>query len=329
MATHILAPSRATLHGQLSADLPPALVIASGDTVRCQTLDVSWGLEARRPDGWRRTFPKEPPRDDGPALLGPIAVAGARPGQALEIHIAAVVPGPYGWTFGGEIGFFNTALNAALGVADGPPELLRWELDAQAMLGVSHLGHRVRLRPFLGTLGLCPAGEGWQPAWPPRRTGGNLDCKELVAGTTLYLPVEVPGGLISLGDGHAAQGDGEAAGNGIECPMDMVELRVALRDDLALAGPRANTPAGWVTFGFSADLDAAIAQALNAMLDLAMERFGLSRKLALALLSAAADVRLTQLVNGVRGAHVLLPHDAIWVDGGQGAAAAQPASAVQ
>jgi acetamidase/formamidase len=313
MTTHTLAPSRATLHGQFSAALPPALTVASGDTVHCQTLDVSWGLEARRPDGTRSTFPKEGPRDDGPALLGPIAVAGARPGHVLEVHIEAVVPGPYGWTFGGEIGFFNTALNTAMGVADGPPELLRWALDSRALVGVSHLGHRVRLRPFLGTLGLCPAGDGWQSAWPPRRSGGNLDCKELVAGTTLYLPVEAPGGLISLGDGHAAQGDGEAGGTAIECPLEHVALRVVLREDLALAGPRANTPAGWVTFGFDAHLDSAVAQALNAMLDLTMERYGLSRKLALALLSVAADVRLTQLVNGVRGAHALLPHDAISV----------------
>lgn len=315
MPIHRLSPSRETLHGQFSSDLPPALTIASGDTVHCQTLDVSWGLEARRPDGWRQTFPREGPRDQGPALLGPIAVAGALPGHVLQVQIEALMPGPYGWTFGGEIGFFNTALNTALGVAEGLPELLRWELDTQAMVGLSHLGHRVRLRPFLGTLGLCPAGEGWLPAWPPRRTGGNLDCKELVAGTTLYLPVEVPGGLISLGDGHAAQGDGEVSGNGIECPMEHISLRVELREDLSLARPRANTPAGWVTFGFGEDLDEAISMALNDMLDLVTASYGLSRKLALALLSVAADVRLSQLVNGVRGAHVLLPHDAIDVAG--------------
>jgi acetamidase/formamidase len=318
MAIHTLVPERATLHGQFSAALPPALTVASGDTVHCRTLDVSWGLEARRADGApRQVFPREGPRDQGPALIGPIAIAGAQPGHVLEVRIEAVVPGPYGWTFGGEIGFFNGGLNRALGVAEGPPELLRWSLDGAALEGVSHLGQRVRLRPFLGTLGLCPAGEGWLPAWPPRRTGGNLDCKELVAGTRLYLPVEVPGGLLSLGDGHAAQGDGESSGNGIECPLEHVALRLILREDLTLQAPRADTPAGWATFGFSESLDEALAMALNAMLDLMAERYGLSRKLALALLSVAADARVTQLVNGVRGAHVLLPHDAIRSDGGE------------
>lgn len=312
MSIHTLAPERATLHGQFSAGLAPALTVASGDTVHCRTLDVSWGLEARRADGSpRQVFPREGPRDDGPALLGPIAVAGAQPGHVIEVQIETIVPGPYGWTFGGEIGFFNSELNRALGVSEGPPELLRWTLDGAALEGASHLGHRVRLRPFLGTLGLCPAGEGWLPAWPPRRTGGNLDCKELVAGSTLYLPVEVPGGLLSLGDGHAAQGDGEASGTAIECPLEHVALRLTLRDDLPPRPVHANTPAGWITFGFSESLDEACAMALNAMLDLTMERYGLSRKLTLALLSVAADVRITQLVNGVRGAHVLLPHDAI------------------
>ena len=94
------------------------------------------------------------PRDSGPCLLGPIAIHGAKPGHVLEIHIEAIVPGSYGWTFGGEIGFFNTALNRALGVDDGPPQLVRWSIDPTSMIGISHLCHRVRLRPFLGTLGL-------------------------------------------------------------------------------------------------------------------------------------------------------------------------------
>lgn len=309
---HMLDPQRATLHGQYSPHLAPALTIASGDTVRCQTLDVSWGLEARRPDGSRATFgPRESPRDDGPCLLGPIAIKDAQAGHVLEIHIDAIVPGPYGWTFAGEIGAFNGALNQALGVAEGAPMLLRWALDPTSMTGTSHLGQRVRLRPFLGMLGLCPAGAGWISAWPPRRTGGNFDCKELVAGTTLYLPVEVPGALLSLGDGHAAQGDGEAGGTAIECPLEQVDLRFVLRDDLALAGPRAHTPAGWVTFGFSERLEVAVAAALNDMLDLMMAHYQLGRKEALALASVVADVRITQLVNGVQGAHVLLAHRAL------------------
>lgn len=306
---HYLSPERATLHGQFSRDLTPALTVDSGDLVRCRTLDVTWGLEARRPDGTRETFgPRESPRDDGPCLLGPIAVRGARPGHVLEVHVEAVVPGPYGWTFAGETGFFNTGLNRVLGVAEGEPLLVRWSLDADAMIGTSHLGHRVHLRPFLGTLGLCPGDPGWQSAWPPRRTGGNLDCKELVAGTVLYLPVEVEGALLSLGDGHAAQGDGESSGTAIECPMERVDLRLVLREDLSLDAPRAHTPAGWITFGFGESLEAAVAEAINRMLDLLQARHELNRKEALALSSVAVEARITQLVNGTVGAHAILPH---------------------
>jgi acetamidase/formamidase len=313
MVVHTLEPERATLHGQFSRDLAPALTVTSEDVVRCRTLDVSWGLEARHSDGSPRvTFtPRETPRDEGPCLLGPIAVRGARPGHVLEIHVETLVPGTYGWTFAGEIGFFNTALNQMLGVSAGEPELVRWSLDSSTMTATSHLHHHVRLRPFLGTLGLCPAGDGWLSAWPPRRTGGNLDCKELVAGTVLYVPVEVDGAYVSLGDGHAAQGDGEASGTAIECPMEQVDLRFFLRDDLQLTTLRANAPSGWITFGFSESLDEAIVMALNDMLDLVIGQLGLARKEALALISVVTDVRISQLVNGVRGVHVILPHGAI------------------
>lgn len=313
MTLHILEPERATLHGQFSRELAPALTVASGDLVRCRTLDVSWGLEARHADGTpRATFaPREQPRDAGPCLLGPIAVRDARPGQVLEIHVEAIVPGAYGWTFGGEVGFFNTALNQALGVGEGEPQLLRWSLDPANLTATSHLHHRVRLRPFLGTLGLCPAGDGWLSAWPPRRTGGNLDCKELIAGTVLYIPIEVDGAYVSLGDGHAAQGDGESSGTAIECPFERVDLRLVIRDDLHLTALRANTPTSWVTFGFDETLDQAVAIALNDMLDLIMAQYHLPRKEALALASVTTDVRISQLVNGVRGVHVVLPHGAI------------------
>ena len=314
MTLHAIEPERATLHGQFSRALEPALTVDSGDSVSYRTLDVAWGLENHKEgDSPRRKFePREPPRDDGPCLVGPVAVRGAEPGAVLEVHVEAVVPGVWGWTLAGEIGFFNTALNRSLGVLDGPPSITRWRLDPQVGVGTSHRGHRVRLRPFLGTIGLAPTDEpGWHSAWSPRRTGGNLDCKELVAGSTLYLPIAAPGALISVGDGHAAQGDGEAGGTGIECPMDRVDLRYVVRDDLELDAPRANTPAGWLTFGFDEDLDEAATAALNGMLNLMERSFGLGRKEALALASVAVDVRATQLVNGVRGVHAVLPHGAV------------------
>jgi acetamidase/formamidase len=179
------------------------------------------------------------------------------------------------------------------------------------MTGRNQHGHTVRLRPFLGVLGMPPAEPGIHPTRPPRRCGGNIDCKELVAGSALYLPIAVPGALFSAGDGHAAQGDGEVAGPAIECPMEQVDLTFALRDDLPLHVPYAHTPAGWVTFGLHEDLNEATLLALDAMLDLLAAQMGIHRKDALALASVAVDLRVTQIVNQVRGVHAVLPHGAI------------------
>jgi acetamidase/formamidase len=313
MSLHSIEPERATLHGQFSPGLEPALTVDSGDTVSYSTLDVAWGIEHHKEgDLPRRKFgPRESPRDDGPCLVGPVAVRGAEPGSVLEVHVEAVEPGTWGWTVAGEIGFFNGELNRALGVAEGPPRTTRWRIDTEAMVARSHYGRSVRLRPFLGTIGLSPGGPGWHSAWPPGCTGGNLDCKELIAGSTLYLPVAVPGALVSVGDGHAAQGDGEVSGTGIECPMERADLRYVVRNDLELDAPRARTPGGWITFGFSEDLDEAATRALKGMLDLMARQFGLCRKDILALASLVVDLRVTQLVNGVCGVHAVLPHEAV------------------
>jgi acetamidase/formamidase len=117
--------------------------------------------------------------------------------------------------------------------------------------------------------------------------------------------------LLSLGDGHATQGDGEISGTAIECPMERVDLRLVLRDDLDCTRIQANTPSGWITFGFDESLDVATVQAIDGMLQLLQHRYRISRKEALGLASVAVDVRITQLVNGVRGVHACLPHDAI------------------
>jgi len=156
-----------------------------------------------------------------------------------------------------------------------------------------------------------PDAPGRHPTPPPRPTGGNIDCRELVTGSTLYLPIAVSGALVSAGDGHGAQADGEAGGTAIECPMERAELTFRLRDDLRLATPWAETPAGWLTFGFDEDLDEATAIALDAMLGLMGERFGVGRAEALALASVVVELRITQAVNGVRGVHALLPHGAL------------------
>ncbi|MES2462353.1 MAG: acetamidase/formamidase family protein [Armatimonadota bacterium] len=147
---------------------------------------------------------------------------------------------------------------------------------------------------------------------PPRFTGGNIDCRELIIGSSLFLPIAVSGGLFSVGDGHGAQGDGEVSVLALECPMERVELTFRLYPEGRLTTPRAYTTAGCLTFGFHEDLDEATYIALDAMLDLMIEQQpGLTRGQALGLASLIVDLRITQIVNGVKGVHAVLPHFAL------------------
>lgn len=179
------------------------------------------------------------------------------------------------------------------------------------MRGQNQFGQSVALRPFMGILGMPPAEPGLHSTVPPRATGGNLDCKELVAGSTLYLPIAVPGGLFSVGDGHARQGDGESCVTAIECPMDCVEITFELHPTLRLSTPRAHTPVGWITFGLHEDLNEAALLAVEAMVEFMTERYKLTRHQALGLASVVVDLRITQMVNGVHGVHAVLPHGAL------------------
>jgi acetamidase/formamidase len=309
MATHHIEPERHTLHGHFSRDLPPILTIDSGDTVSYSTLDAGWGLEAPKASGEeRRHFePRDTELDAGHALCGPIAIRGAEPGMTLEVRIDEVRPGAYGWTWAGERWH---DISEKLGTL-GQNTTLVWHLDAEKMTGRDQFGHTISLHPFMGVMGMPPNEPGVHLTAPPRNCGGNIDCKELVAGTTLYLPISVPGALFSVGDGHAAQGDGEVSVTAIECPMDRVVLTFDLNENMYLTTPRANTPAGWITFGFHEDLDEATLIALNGMLNLMTEQYDLKRIEALALASLVVDMRITQIVNGVRGVHAVLPHDSI------------------
>jgi acetamidase/formamidase len=310
MATYSIEPERATLHGTFSRERAPVLTIDSGDTVRFRTLDSGWGLEPPVAAGVpRRKFePMIKGNDEGHALCGPVAIRGAEPGMTLEVQIDAVRPGTWGATYAG--GEWRKAMNERLGVADREGVLI-WTLDPDALTGRDQYGHVVALRPFMGVMGMPPDAPGLHSTAPPRICGGNIDCKELVAGSSLYLPILVPGGLFSVGDGHAVQGDGEVSGTAIECPMERVELTFRLHGGLHLKTPRAQTPAGWMTFGFDADLNEATMIALEAMLDLLGEQYQLARLEALALASLVVDLRVTQIVNGVCGVHAVLPPDAI------------------
>ncbi|MGQ0602443.1 MAG: acetamidase/formamidase family protein [Anaerolineales bacterium] len=309
MTIHRIKPERRTLHGKFSRELPPVLTIDPGDTVIYRTLDAGWGLEAPRLDSTeRRKFePRDPERDAGHALCGPIAVRGAQPGMTLAVTIDAIRPGPYGWTFAGG---WPHPVNERLSLTE-KEFMMIWSLDPDQLTGRNQFGHTLALRPFMGVMGMPPDEPGLHSTAPPRVTGGNLDCKELVPGSTLYLRVAVAGGLFSVGDGHAVQGDGEVCVTAIECPMEHVQLTFKLLPDLKLSAPRANTPIGWLTFGLHEDLNEATYRALEAMLELMNEQYGFDQQHALALASLVVDLRITQIVNGVRGVHAVLPHGAI------------------
>ena len=310
MAVHEVKPIRRNLHGTFSRDIEPILTIEPGDTVRFETLDAGWGLEAFPDDGGeRRTLePRDEELDAGHALCGPIAIRGAQPGQTLVVRIDELRTGTFGFNAAGGP---NPTRAEPFGLSPDLRLLLRWTLDPNAMVATNHLGHQVAMRPFLGVMGLPPAAPGHHPTSPPRVTGGNLDCKELVPGVKLFLPIAVEGALFSTGDGHAAQGDGELSGTAIECPMEMAVLTFDLLDDMPIEVPHALTPDAWLTFGVDEDLDAAMYQAVNAMLDLIMRLHEVDRGTALALASTVVDVRVTQVVNGVKGCHAVLEHGAI------------------
>jgi acetamidase/formamidase len=310
MVLHEIPLERRTLHGHFSRELEPVLEADSGDTIAFATIDAGWGVEPPRSDRRerRRFEPRDPELDEGHALIGPVAVRGAKAGQVLEVRIDFVRVGPFGLTVAGG---WPSFLNDRLGVGEGETHVLAWELDADAGIGRDRTGRELHLSPFLGVLGMPPDEPGVHPTAPPRRWGGNLDCKELVAGATLFLPIPVDGALFSAGDGHALQGDGEVSSTAIECPLERAELTLTVRDDLQLAGPVARTESAWLTLGLGKSLDGAMAEAVGAMLDLMAREHGLERREALALASLVVDLRVTQVVNGVVGVHAVLPDGAL------------------
>jgi acetamidase/formamidase len=281
---HELPLEPRTLHGHWSRDLAPVVTIDPGDSVRFETLAIFWSR------AWGEPF--EPPRrpDDGHALTGPIAVRGARAGATLSVRIDEVAPGPWGVTLTSE------------------PHRVEWELGDG--VGRSSIGPAVRLAPFLGVIGMPPDEPGVHSTRPPRVSGGNIDCKELVAGSTLYLPISVDGALLSAGDAHALQGDGEVSGTAIET-TSCAQLTVDLIEDLRLESPIARANDAWLAFGFDRDLDRAAELALDGMLRLIEREHRVSHEDALALASVAVDLRVTQIVNEVKGVHAVLRDDAL------------------
>jgi acetamidase/formamidase len=195
-------------------------------------------------------------------------------------------------------------------VTGGPTAFLVWDLNPDRLTGA--WGRMTTsLAPFLGVIGMPPAEPGEYSTEPPRAVGGgNIDCRELVAGSTLYLPVTVPGAMLCVGDGHAAQGDGEVSGTAIECGMT-TEFSLGLAPDPPLPSIHAITPAGKITFGLSPSLNEAMTAALDAMITWMTQLLKVDRPTALALASVAVSLRVTQVVNETWGVHALLPDGAL------------------
>jgi len=267
--------------GFFSRDYEPLVTVDPGEPVAFSALNAGWQ--------WDPDVQEPEPDGAGHALYGPIEVRGARAGCTLVVHIDEVTPRAWGVTFAPEV-------------------KLMWSLEGDTW--TSERGSRVAAAPFLGVIGMPPPEPGEHSTGPPRKWGGNIDCKLLVEGTSIYLPIPVDGALLLAGDGHGAQGDGEVSGTAIECPVEQAQLIFEL-SDVELRSPIARIDGAWVTFGFDEDLDAAAEQCMATMLDLMERELELGRNHALALASVVVDLAVTQIVNGAKGVHAVLRDDAI------------------
>jgi len=272
----------------------PAIEIESGETVLFHARDAS--DEQIRKESTVEDVAKIDFSHVNP-ISGPVFVKGAQPGDVLAVEILELRPGDWGWT----------ALIPGFGLlADEFPDpwLRISSIDAAGSTVRFSDQVTLRLRPFPGTIGVAPAEPGSHPILPPTRWGGNLDTKHLTAGATLYLPVGVEGAMLSLGDTHAAQGDGEVCGTAIESAMDIV-IRASVRRDMTIAapqitlrrGPETVASAHHVCTGVAPDLMEASRDATRAMIQHLGEHYGLGREEAYALTSVACDLRIHELVD--------------------------------
>lgn len=310
MATHHHLPSRPeTVHwGFWDARLEPVLRIASGDTVTIETLS---GEPDDMPgsgmvvEGHAQVH-AENERGPGPHFLtGPIHVEGAEPGDVLQVELLDIsLRQDWGWNL-------QLPLHGTLPEDFPDKRLIHIPLDREAMEAALPWGGRLPLRPFFGNFGVAPPNRyGRCNSIVPREFGGNMDNKELVAGTTVYFPVFNDGALFSAGDGHAVQGDGEVCLTAIETCLTGT-VRLTVRKGTRLAMPRAESATHWIAMGMHEDLDDAARQALREMIDLIVEVAGLSRQDAYSLCSLAADLRITQMVDGNKGVHCMLAKSAL------------------
>ena len=303
---HHLHSSPETVHwGWFDASLPHVIEIESGERV---TIDALSGGPANLPgEGFQvppellEVHAKSQRRLPGHILTGPVGIRGARAGDVLEVRIIDVtLRQDWGYTV-------VRPLAGALPHDVQAFEQVITRLDRNTNTGRLPWGQEIPLRPFFGVMGVAPPRNwGAISSIQPRAHGGNIDNKELVPGSTLYLPVFNEGAGFSVGDGHAVQGDGEVCTTAIETALAGT-FEIHVRRDLQLDYPAAETPTHLVTMGMDPDLDTATRDALRRMVPRVMHETGLSWNRAFMLMSLAADVHVTQVVNEHKGIHVMMP----------------------
>lgn len=298
--------------GNYDAAAKPVLSVQSGDTVVVHTLltNSPTGLERNGvpPDqveaSLRDVYANVPASARGPGghiLTGPIEIAGAEAGDTLEIRILKIdlaIPYAYnGFRYG-----------AGILTDDFPYARTKIiPLDKARMVANFGPGITIPLHPFFGSMGVAPPpGFGRYNSTPPTINGGNMDNKELVAGTTLYLPVHAKGALFEVGDGHAGQGNGEVDVTAMETSL-IGTFQFVLHKGEKLSGPRAETPTHYIAMGFDDDLSIAAHKAVREMVDFLVSAKGLSRDAAYMLTSVAGDVDITEVVDRNKGVHVMMP----------------------
>jgi len=312
-ATYTLEPTPATVAwGNYDATTSPALTVKSGDTVVVHTLLTNnpTGLKANGvPDdqieaALKDVYANVPPAARGPGghiLTGPIAVDGAEPGDTLEIRILKIdLALPYAYNgFGPANGLLRD---------DFPYRRTKIiPLDRQKGIASFGPGIAIPVRPFFGSMGVAPPPEmGRWDSTPPTIIGGNMDNKELVAGTTLFLPVFAKGGLFEVGDGHAGQGNGEVDVTAMETSL-VGTFQFVLHKAEKSPYPRAESPTHYIAMGFDDDLAVATLKAVRNMVDFLVAHRGLSRDDAYMLVSVAGDVDISELVDRNKAVHVMLP----------------------
>ena len=301
---HSLSASPETVHwGYFDAKLAPRLTVNSGDTVTLHCVSggpVEIGVRNDLLPEHRAILAQLQPHLGPHILTGPVAVRGAEPGDTLEVRIKSVEL-RVDWSYNG-----IKPLKGTLPEDFPMLRILQIPLDRAKMTATLPFGPTVPLRPFMGIMAVAPRAEyGAVSSIEPREFGGNIDCKELVAGTTLFLPVWAPGALFSCGDGHAAQGDGEVNLMALETPMSG-SFELILHKNKPLAFPRALTPTHYISFGTDPDLDDAAKQALREMIKWLVELKGWAPEDAYTFCSIACDLRVTQLVDGFKGIHAMV-----------------------